>query len=797
MKNFNTDNIVGHILIVDDKLLNLRILSSFLQKQGFVVDQLQNPELVMPLVKKISPDLILLDIMMPKINGFEVCKQLKANASTHEIPVVFISALNNADNILKSFSVGGVDYISKPFQEKEVLARVQTHMTLRKAQKELEEKNIKLQEEIKTRERIEIEVLESNKSFEAIFNSSTDMMIISDFQGNIVNANPKALETYGYSKEEFLKLTVQQLVHPDSYNDFETFSRDIQTKGFTSLEAKDIRKDGSTFLVEVQGSIVDYYGAPHHLGVLRDITKRKQAEEALVKAKNASDAANRAKSNFLAMMSHEIRTPMNAIIGMTELTLQTDLSPEQENNLKVVKESSYHLLNVINEILDFSKIEANKLTIEHIDFDLYYLLDSVIYLFIAQTQEKGLFLNLDKSNGLVQYIKGDPIRLKQILVNLVNNAIKFTKEGGITIKVGQENDSHLVFSVTDTGIGIPEDKHQQIFQRFNQADTSITREHGGTGLGLAICRKLVELMGGDITVSSQVNVGSTFLFNIQLTRGDKNKISHQNQPIDWQQLREDSQPLKILLVEDNAVNARIATRFLEKMGHHSSTALNGKEALTILSKERFDLVIMDVEMPEMNGLEATVRIRKGEADKNNANIPVVAMTAHALNEFRDECLTSGMNDFISKPVNFYELGIVLKKYDSLSSYQEKPIEKKPEELTNQVLNKREALVRLDGSEEIFDMICNSFLEDIAEPLENINIGLNRKDYEAVSFNAHTLKGLCGNISANSSKNFARQMENLAKNGNPDVDQLIVLFEKLGKELEKVKKIITGSETFVK
>ena len=617
-------------------------------------------------------------------------------------------------------------------------------------------------------------------------------MIISDYQGNIVDANPKALETYGYSKEEFLKLTVPQLVHPDSQGNYETFARDIRIKGISCQESKEIRKDGSSFIVEVQGSMVDYYGKPHYLGVLRDITSRKQTEEALINAKKASDAANKAKSNFLAMMSHEIRTPMNAIIGMAELSLQTDLKPEQENNLKVIKESSYHLLNVINEILDFSKIEANKLTIEKIDFDLYYLLDSVIYLFIAQTKEKGLFLNLEKADFLPQYIKGDPIRLKQILVNLINNAIKFTKEGGISIKVIQEDDSHIVFSVTDTGIGIPEDKHQLIFNSFIQADTSITRKHGGTGLGLTICKNLVEMMGGNITVSSKPDYGSTFSFNIHIEPGDKNKISPQNQPNDWEQLKSDSKPLRILLVEDNAVNARIATRFLEKMGHDSVTALNGKEALTILSKESFDIVVMDVEMPEMNGLEATIRIRKGEAGEDKSEIPVIAMTAHALNEFRDECMDSGMNDFISKPVNFYELGIVLKKYHSLSQNVESKVleSNQNEPSSNQVINKREALVRLDGCEEIFDMICSSFINDIVDPLDNIVQAFNDKDSDKICFNAHTMKGLCGNISANSSKELAMQMENMAKNGNANFDQLKLLFEKLLKELEKVKKIIT-------
>jgi len=795
MKDDNINVSSGRILIVDDQLHNLRILSSLLQKKGFIIEQLQNGALVMPLVKKIPPDLILLDVMMPKVNGFDVCMQLKSDPSTQEIPVIFISALNNTSNVIKAFSVGGVDFINKPFQENEVIARVQIHLALRRSQQELKIKNEKLLQEIAERERVEKELLESKKNFEDIFKSSTDILIIVDFRANIVDANPKALEVYGYSKDEFLQLTVYQLIHPDSQQNFKQFTSDIHAKGFTCLEAKDIRKDGTTFIAEVQGSIVSYNGKPHYLGILRDITSRKQAEEMLINAKKASDSANKAKSNFLAMMSHEIRTPMNAIIGMAELTLQSDLNAEQEKNLRVIKESSYHLLNVINEILDFSKIEANKLTIEHIDFDLFYLLDSVIYLFVSQTKEKGLFLNLDRSQILPQYVKGDPIRLKQILVNLINNAIKFTKSGGITVEASLENPSRLVFSVTDTGIGISKDKHEVIFKRFDQADTSITRKHGGTGLGLAICQKLVAMMGGEITVLSEPNSGSTFLFNIQFTPGDKDKISPQNQPSDWAQLKSDSHPLRILLVEDNSVNARIATRFLEKMGHTSVTALNGKEALNILSKESFDIVVMDVEMPEMNGLEATERIRKGEAGEKKSQIPVIAMTAHALNEFRQECLNSGMNDFVSKPVNFYELGIVLKKYSRSSSDATTDfstadnMESKQKDYSNQVLNKREALVRLDGCEDIFEMICSSFMIDIVPPLDNIKKALSTNNLNDIRFNAHTLKGLCGNISANSSKEIALQIENMANMKDPNIDQLRILYENLLTELEKVKKKI--------
>jgi len=1039
MKNFNLDS-AGKVLIIDDDMNNIDVLSFWLEEKGFIVEQLESGENVISFVKKTLPDLILLDIMMPEIDGYDVCRQLKTDVATCNIPVIFMSALNDSSYIVKAFSTGGVDYITKPFQNSEVLARVQTHIALRKTQQALEAKNEELQQEMTERKKIEAELrkselryrqifeqnkaikliidpvessivnanqaacqfygyslktitsmkitdinmlsmeeirmvmkdikqgnqnvfqfkhrlasgeirdvevysceiqiddkkmfysivndiskcktaeaklqkvqqeqsiilenvplgivfiknkkfmwmnkkfvelfgftldeligfsidkcfpskndysesisrsypmlssgqtykdecqlkrkdgtlfwavvhgkafntdkveeasiwivnditirkneekqlMESKKNFEDIFNTSTDMLIIADLQGNIVNANPKAVESYGYSKDEFLKLTIPDLIHPDYKDGFKTFVNDIQTKGFSSLESRDIRKDRSSFVNEVNGNFVEYNGKLHFLGISRDITQRKQAEKELIDAKKASDEANKAKSNFLAVMSHEIRTPMNAIIGMAELTLQTKLNSEQINNIKVIKDSSYHLLNVINEILDFSKIEADKLTLADIDFDLYNLLDSVIFIFTNQAKEKDIFLNLEKSKYLPQYIKGDPIRLRQILVNLINNAVKFTKTGGITIEAAKEDDYILYFSVTDTGIGIPEKKHQLIFESFNQADYSITRNHGGTGLGLTICKKLIGMMGGNISVTSKTGFGSKFSFKIPLRKGNKDNVSLENHLDNWEKLKNDSKPLKILLVEDNSVNAEIAARFLKKLGHNSITASNGKEALTFLTKKKYDLVLMDVEMPVMNGIEATKRIRNKEVGIENSEIPVIAMTAHALNDFREECIKSGMNDFISKPVNFYEMGIVLKNYCSSKPY--KPYDSNlflnnQDESNNQILDKEEALLRYGDCEEMYDKICKSFVNDIENVIENINNAITNKDYNTVRFNAHTLKGLCGNISANTSEALSQQLESMAKEGNINSEKLRPLFEKLLSELEKVKKIL--------
>ena len=388
-------------------------------------------------------------------------------------------------------------------------------------------------------------------------------------------------------------------------------------------------------------------------------------------------AASDAKSGFLANMSHEIRTPMNGVIGMIDSLLGTSLTVGQRESAQTIQSSAYSLLLIINDILDFSKIEAGKMTFEQVDFDLKEIIKNTIDLMATLAQGKGLHLSECIQEGTATDLVGDPTRLRQVLLNLLSNAIKFSEEGSVLLEIAQtseiDDEVEISFSVHDTGIGMSEEAQEKLFQSFTQADTSTTRKYGGTGLGLAICRKLVELMGGTIEATSTLGKGSTFSFSLQFTK-QKSFVSIDRAPTAVSELspaKTTADPAsangtRILLAEDGKTNQMVAVQVLKKLGYTADIALNGREAVEAWRHKKYDIILMDCNMPEMDGYEATRKIRELEAERNLKPTQIIAMTASVMMEDRELCIAAGMNDFTTKPVDQHALKTALTRAKSHS-----------------------------------------------------------------------------------------------------------------------------------
>ncbi|BAN34070.1 hypothetical protein SCD_n00221 [Sulfuricella denitrificans skB26] len=515
----------------------------------------------------------------------------------------------------------------------------------------------------------------------------------------------------------------------------------------------------------------DAQGQPlRMLGVHFDITDRKRNEAAQIEARQAAEAANRAKSEFLANMSHEIRTPMNAILGLTQLVLDTELTHHQQDFLKKTHASARSLLGILNDILDFSKIEAGHMSIEQVPFHLQESLEQVADLFSARIEEKKLELILEIAPDVPAEILGDPLRLSQVLTNLVSNAIKFTERGEIHIKVEVAEHTpatqQLRFSVRDTGIGLSSGQAERLFQAFTQADSSTTRKYGGTGLGLAICKQLVELMGGEISVSSVEGQGSAFIFTIQAgvapSHNTVQPLSLAGAPADTVASPQGLQGVRVLLVEDNAINRLMAAEFLERRGVSLTLAEHGGEAVERVKTETFDAVLMDLHMPIMDGLEAARLIRELPQGKS---LPIIAMTAAVLQEDRDQCAAVGMVDFIAKPIDPEDMIRVLLKWVTTGSQPSRESAESVIESGSGALpaslpgfNLEMALHRLDGNRNLLARLLLGFAGEQSEVLAQLDTLVQAGDNAQAAVLLHTLKGVAGNLGAVVLAKAAGQLE---------------------------------------
>jgi PAS domain S-box-containing protein len=523
----------------------------------------------------------------------------------------------------------------------------------------LQERNAAL---IASEERVQ----RSEAHFRMLIEHTSDMIVIIGLDGIVQYVSPSVVAMLGYPPERLVGRGIFDLLHPDDLLEAQgAFAELLQHLGTGPRMMTRVRHadDSWRVLESVNTHVLDPLRGELIISSLRDVTVRVEQQAELSQAKEAAEAASRAKSEFLANMSHEIRTPLNGIIGMTELTLDTALGPEQREYLDLVKYSADALLAVVNDVLDFSKIEAGKLALEHLPFEIESAVGDALKVLALKAEEKGLRCDWTIDPRLPARVVGDAVRLRQVLINLVSNAIKFTEQGGVTVSVtAAEREPALLappadsaeiglhIAVRDTGIGIAADKHAAVFEAFEQADGSTTRRYGGTGLGLAICRRLVDLMGGRLWLESAPGAGSTFHFTVRLQAPREAVAAGPTAVVSGAAPR----GLRVLLVEDNAVNQRLAMRLLERHGNRVRIAGNGREALTALAEATFDVVLMDVQMPVMGGFEATAAIRAGERAGGRRQ-PIIAMTAHALSGDAERCLEAGMDGYVAKPIHAREL----------------------------------------------------------------------------------------------------------------------------------------------
>jgi len=775
----------------------------------------------------------------------------------------------------------------------------------------------------KARKQAETALVESEERFRSLAETASDAIISVDKNGNVIHWNSTAGRMFGFSASEVIgRPLLSLLTEKERNSDDNVLTRIVSGTGANTaemtIEATGLRKDGAGFPVELSLSSWGTSAGTFHTGIVRDITERKRTEEMLRQSIAAAEDASLAKTEFVTRMSHEIRTPVHGAMGMIDLTLDTDLTTEQHEYLSVARSSAESLLAIINDILDFSKIGARELKLEEAPFDLRLTIESAVEMVALRAHRKGLEIISHVPSNVPINLIGDAGRLRQVLVNLVGNAVKFTPRGEVVVaveaKAEHTGEAELEFTVRDTGIGIPTDKHDSIFESFQQADGSTTREYGGTGLGLTISKQLVELMGGSIWLESESGVGSVFHFTVQLSRQAPNE---QVSPVDMilpsvkgmqaliiddnitsrsvlsemltdmgidvtgvsdgqSGLREIESPseksgtfhlifidktlpgtdsfaiaehlrsnpvikhalimmlpsdsvhddmvrcrelgivsylvkpvrqaalinaiksvlgivpealpapeltthiaaseprLRILLAEDNAAAQLVTCKRIENRGHEVYVARNGFEVLQVLQNEDFDLILMDVEMPGMGGLEAARAIRRTELDSGR-HIPIIAMTAYAMKEDREKCLEAGMDSYVSKPVNYEELYHEIRRL-LYSKYKNS---------TRQAVEIKAALAATGGDSELLKEAVTLFLEeDYPRQLRELKQGIEHDNAGAVKAAAHGIKGAVNSFGGYAVGSIALQLQEMGQNG--DLQGARDLVGDLEKEMERFR-----------
>jgi PAS domain S-box-containing protein len=664
--------------------------------------------------------------------------------------------------------------------------------------------------DITDRHRTDQELLKSEIQFRSIWEASCEPMFLTDRAGTIVKVNAAfaaLLNTHPIALEG---MNLTGLFHPAEREEVREYHRaryaSDSKEHFFEREMHFLH--GRSGIFENSVMRIDIPGQPPQmLGILRDVTEQRRNAAELARAKEAAEAANReliaanrnleetgrlaremadraealsaAKSDFLANMTHEVRTPLNGILGMTGLALETQLQSDQREYLELVKSSAEALLSLVNDVLDFSKYEVGKLGLDCEEFSLRALVRDVLRPLALRASASGLAFESVIEDLVPERLIGDPLRISQVLRNLAGNAIKFTNAGHVSVNVRAESIEGskvtLRLSVVDTGIGIPPEKHRMIFEPFTQADGSTTRKYGGTGLGLSISSGLVELMGGRIWVESEPGHGSAFHFTLPLELATPEQAGQPGRSTSATEERSKQdaakRKLRIMVAEDNSVNQRLASRLLEREGHSVTIAGSGQEALDLLERQQFDLILMDVQMPGLDGLQATARIRENERG-SGYRVPIVAMTAQAAESDRVRCLEAGMDAYVTKPVHVPDLmrminTVVPQSVVPGGNFMNGNVtsEESSVETQLQQLDESLALSRVGGDVDLLKEVVELFLDDYPSTFEKIKGAVASRDATALEHHAHSLKGSVSTFGANRAFEAAFTLEKQGRSGD--------------------------------
>lgn len=762
-------NRILKILIIDDDEVDRIIVKRALKATEFQYEITENsdPNAAFENLKKNNYDCVFLDYLLPGTDGLSLLK--KARAEGVRSPMVIVTSQGDEKIAVEMMKAGASDYVIKTQINAHAIAQILRNV-------------IRLQDI----ENQKYETEQALKVSESRLAEAQRLARIGNWEFHLADKSvywsEEVFRIFDRDVESFVpnKLNFLDCIHPDDQPIVIGALKKAIKNELINVDFRIITPEDEIKFANSQGySIFNTDNKPVKIvGTIQDITERKRVEQELIDAKRVAEESMKVKQQFLANMSHEIRTPMNAIIGFTRILLKDSLSAEMKKYLEAIHFSSENLLVIINDILDFSKIESGKLTLEEVEFCLQEVIHPIIELFQPKVKEKDIELIYKIENNVPDYFLGDPFRLNQVIINLISNALKFTEKGSITLMIKvleqEENIASLEFSVQDTGIGIPSNKLESIFDSFTQASSDTTRKYGGTGLGLAIVKNILELQGGKIWVESEIGKGSRFTFNLPLKKnlsGNVKKLS--SSLTNDKSLAINLDKVKVLLVEDNEINQLLAETVLRTAGCDVAIADNGKIALEKLREYHADIVLMDIQMPEMDGYEATSFIRNNFKAPYN-QVPIIAMTAHAMSPESGKCIQAGMNDYISKPFDANDL------YHKISSLVKRDKPNTEKEMSNdevliqnnQYMNER--VVNLDylkqmseGNEIFVTKAINLFLQKAPADVDSLMDNFEKKDWVGLKLLCHKVKSSFAILGIKSLQEIMQSIEKDCTDNNID------------------------------